>query len=113
MSQSLSEGNMPAATVPPETIRRHVQPETKTADSKGRIALGGKFANRHVIIEWINETEFVVKMARIIPESEAWLYDNPQALAAVRKGLAQARAGKTTRGPDLNDDAKLIAELED
>lgn len=32
----------------------------------------------------------------LIPESEKWLYDNPTALASVRKGLADAAAGRTT-----------------
>ncbi len=31
-----------------------------------------------------------------IPESEKWLYDNPTALASVRKGLADAAAGRIT-----------------
>jgi hypothetical protein len=31
----------------------------------------------------------------LIPESEKWLYDNPTALASVRKGLADAAAGRT------------------
>lgn len=85
---------------------------TKTADSKGRVVLGGRFANRPVIIEKLSDTEMIVKLARVIPEREAWLYENPEALAAVRSGLAHARAGKLTKGPDLDADAKLVAELE-
>jgi predicted transcriptional regulator len=30
-----------------------------------------------------------------IPASEEWLYRNPKALASVRRGLADAAAGKT------------------
>jgi hypothetical protein len=85
----------------------------KTADSKGRVSLGGQFANRAVLIEQLNDTEVLVKMARVIPESEAWLFENPVALAAVRNGLAQARAGETNEGPDLASDEALIAQLED
>ena len=82
-------------------------------DSKGRIALGVKFANRSVIVEKLSETEVVVKLARVIAEREAWLYENAEALASVRKGLAQARAGNLSRGPDLNANSQLISELED
>jgi hypothetical protein len=85
---------------------------TKMGDSKGRVVLGGRFANRPVIIEKLSETELIVKLARVIPESEAWLYENPAALAAIRAGLADARAGRLTEGPDLKLDAKLAAELE-
>jgi hypothetical protein len=85
----------------------------KTTDNKGRVVLGGSFANRQVIIQRLSDTEVVVKLARVIPESEAWLYDNPKALNAVRTGLAQARTGKLAKGPDLDADAKVANELED
>ncbi|HEY8750873.1 MAG TPA: hypothetical protein VIM11_23010 [Tepidisphaeraceae bacterium] len=85
---------------------------TKTADNKGRVVLGSRFANRAVIIEKLNETEIIVKLARVIPEKEAWLYENAQALAAVRTGLAEARAGKVTRGPDVGVDSKFATKLE-
>jgi hypothetical protein len=85
---------------------------SRTTDSKGRVALGGKFANRPVIIEELSDTEIIVKLARMIPEREAWLYEDPVALAAVRTGLAHARAGRLTQGPDVDADAKLAAELE-
>ncbi len=91
----------------------NAQSVTKTADSKGRVVLGRSFANRHVIVEQISETEVVVKMARVIPESEAWLYDNSAALNSVRTGLAQARTGEFVQGPDVAADEAFAAELED
>lgn len=51
----------------------------KTADSKGRISLGQRFANKPVIIEDISDTEVKISMARVIPEREMWLYENPEA----------------------------------
>jgi hypothetical protein len=87
--------------------------EIKTTDEKSRVVLSKKFANRTVIVEEVSETEVLVKLARVIPEREAWLYENPAALAAVRRGLAQIRAGEVSPGPDLEADAKLVAELED
>jgi predicted transcriptional regulator len=35
------------------------------------------------------------RIAHTVPESDKWLYDNPTALASVRKGLADAAAGRT------------------
>lgn len=86
---------------------------TKTADPKGRVALGGDFANRAVIVERLSDTEVLVKLARVIPESEAWIYENAEALGSVRRGLAQARARQAGQGPDLEADSRLAAELED
>ena len=85
---------------------------TKTTDNKGRVVLGGRFANRAVIVQELSDTEVVIKLARDIPESEAWLYENSEALAAVRMGLTQARAGEVTQAPDVHADAALAAKLE-
>jgi hypothetical protein len=86
---------------------------TKAADSKGRIALGPHFANRTVILEAVSETELHIKLARVVPEQEAWLYENPDALNSVRTGLAQAKGGKFSKGPTLGADAKLLAQIEE
>ena len=90
------------------------QARHKSTDSKGRVSLGGHFANRAVIVEHRSDDEVIVRLARVIPEREAWLYENPKALASVRRGLNQARKGNATRNPpDLKAAAKLAAQLED
>ena len=86
---------------------------TRQVDSKGRLTLGEKFAGRTVIVREIDETEIAVKLARIVPEREAWLYENPVALGMLRAGLAQSRAGELAAPPDLAADAKLAKKLED
>ena len=53
-----------------------------------------------------------MQRARVIPESEAWLYENQEALASVRRGLKQASARKLSDGPDLNEAARLADRLE-
>jgi hypothetical protein len=98
---------------PAPTVKRGPRATTKTADSKGRVVLGGEFANRPLIVEQVSETEVLITMARVIPEHEAWLYENHHALAAVRRGLAQARARKLVEAPDLDADGKLAAKLQD
>jgi hypothetical protein len=86
---------------------------TKTADSKGRITLGDRFANRTVIIEDIDETEVRVTLARVVPEREMWLHDNRKAKAMVMHGIEEATAGKFAKGPDLAAAAKLADSIED
>jgi hypothetical protein len=86
--------------------------QTKNTDSKGRLTLGEAFANRTVIVEQ-RGSELVLHLARVIPEGEAWLYDNPTALGAVRRGLKQARSRKLSDGPDLGKAAKLAKKLGD
>lgn len=101
---------------PQSSVPQSPSPITKITDQKGRVLLGGKFANRSVIIESISETEVVIKLARVIPESEAWLYENPTALQMVRTGLEQARSGNiSSEGsatPNLNADASFADKLE-
>ena len=94
------------------TARTHLR--HKNTDSKGRVSLGGHFANRAVIVEHRSDDEVIVRLARVIPEREAWLYENPKALASVRRGLDQARKGNVTKAaPNLKAAAKLAEQLED
>jgi len=85
---------------------------TKNTDSKGRITLGEAYANRTLIVEQ-RGTDIVLHLARVIPERETWLYESPAALAAVRRGLKQARSRKLSDGPDLSRAARIAGTLED
>lgn len=86
---------------------------TRNTDSKGRITLGESFANRTMIVEERGD-EIVLRLARVIPEREAWLYESKEALASLRRGLKQARARKFARkGPDLGAAAELASRLHD
>jgi hypothetical protein len=95
-------------------MANRIQARHKSTDSKGRVTLGGHFANRAVIVEHLGKDEVVIRLARVIPEGEAWLYENPKALASVRRGLDQARKGNIAKTPpDLKAAAKLADQLED
>ncbi len=86
----------------------------KTADSKGRINFGKRFANQTVIIEEIDATEVRVTKAQVIPQRELWLHRNTKAKASVLRGLAEARAGKTAKiPPNLKQDERLVEQLGD
>lgn len=87
---------------------------TKIADSKGRVALGSRFAHCTFIIDDSDVGKIILKPAVAIPAQEAWLYENQTALNLVRQGLAQAREGKFSKSPpNLAQDADLAAELEE
>ncbi len=97
-----------------DEMATNTQARHKTTDSKGRVTLGGHFANRAVIVEHRSADEVVVRLARVIPERDVWLYENPKALASVRRGLDQARKGNVSKNPpDLKAAAKLAKQLED
>ena len=87
--------------------------QTRNTDSKGRITLGEAFSNRTLLMETRGD-EIVLRLARVIPEREAWLYDNGEALASVRRGLKEAKAGTFARkGPDLGAARKLADRIQD
>ena len=87
---------------------------TKNVDSKGRLTLGESFANRTVLVEDRGKGELLIKLARVIPEREAWLYENKEAVASVRRGLNQAASHKfAIKGPDLTAAAALSELLQE
>lgn len=86
-----------------------MQTTTKLTDAKGRITLGSDFADKTFLVEQ-DGSVFTLRLAKVIPEAEAWLYDNPVALEAVRQGLQQARLGTyAKKAPDLTK-ARRIAD---
>ena len=74
---------------------------TKTVDSRGRVTLGSRYANRLVIVREQEDGTLKIIPAEAVPAREAWLYKNPEALKAVRQGLEEAQAGRFAEGPDL------------
>jgi hypothetical protein len=45
--------------------------------------------------------DVVLTFCRIVPEREAWLWENDRAIAMVKRGLDEAARGEITEGPDL------------
>lgn len=87
----------------------------KVADSKGRLALGGRYANATMIVEESEDGAVItLKRAVTIPVNETWLFRNPKALDLVLRGLEEARAGKlSATPPDLDADEAWVDDLED
>ena len=73
----------------------------KTVDEKGRLTLGREFAGRTVVVEEEVDGAVVVRFCRVVPEREAWLWENESANAMVTRGLKQAHDGEIGDGPDL------------
>ena len=86
---------------------------TKTVDAKGRLALGPDWAGSLAIVRDLGRGVIEVTRAEAIPASEAWLFKNPEALAAVRQGLAEAQSGQFVEGPDLNAGRSLAEAIGD
>ncbi len=86
----------------------------KTVDSKGRVSLGQRFANKPVIIEDLSDTEIKISLARVIPEREMWLWQNPEARDTVLSALERLKRGEFAEDPpDLEADEELVSQLED
>lgn len=70
----------------------------KTIDGKGRLTLGREFAGRTVKVERNNDG-ITVTFVRMVPDREAWLWENETAKGTVDRGLAQAERGELGDGP--------------
>lgn len=65
-------------------------------DSKGRVALGvlakGVSSFRVTVDE---DNRVILEPYSEVPSREKWLFDNAEALDSVKRGLADAKAGRT------------------
>jgi hypothetical protein len=79
---------------------------TKILDKKGRLSLGPRFANQLVIVDDSDSTRIVITPAKVVPEHEAWLYHNEEALKSVLTGIQQAQNDRYATDPsDVDADA--------
>jgi hypothetical protein len=78
---------------------------TKTVDARGRLSLGPEYANRLVIVQERDDGALEIIPAEAVPAREAWLHKNPEAMEAVRQGLAEARDARFAEAPDLDAEA--------
>ena len=70
-------------------------PVTLRPDAKGRIALGKLARGVSSFHASIDESgRIILEPYAEIPAREKWLFDNQPALAAVKRGLSQAAAGR-------------------
>lgn len=67
-----------------------LRPDTKGRVALGKLALG--VSSFHATTD--DKGRIILEPYTEIPASEKWLFDNKPALAAVKKGLSQAGAGR-------------------
>ncbi len=72
-------------------ISEFAQPDAKKRLSLGE-ALGGATAYN---IYRNNHGQLILDPVKAVPASEMWLYENPQALASVKRGLRESAEGKS------------------
>jgi hypothetical protein len=73
-------------------------PALRTIDDKGRLTLGREFAGRTVQVER-NRDGVLITFFRMVPDREAWLWENETAKGMVDRGLEQAKRGDLNDGP--------------
>lgn len=71
-------------------------PTEVRADSAGRIGLGKAMSGKLFQARAQPDGTIVLVPARVIPEREAWVFENPQRLTALDAAMAEAESGKTT-----------------
>ena len=73
--------------------------ESVKPDAKKRVVLGGVIAGEGITYHVYSNRlgQIVLDPQVTIPASEAWLFNNPDALAAVRQGLSDAGEGRVSR----------------
>lgn len=68
-------------------------------DAKKRLTLGQVLQEEGVAYNVYRNRlgQIMLDPVKAVPVSETWLYDNPPALAAVKRGLADSAAGRTRK----------------
>lgn len=54
-----------------------MEAQVKTIGASGQISLGKEYAGRPVLVEEIEQGVWLIKTARIIPDSEMWMHEEP------------------------------------
>ncbi len=70
-----------------------MEAQVKTIGSSGQISLGKEYAGRPVLIEEIEQGVWLIKTARIIPDSEMWMHEEP-AKSRIEKAIKWAEKQK-------------------
>lgn len=96
--------------MPPALIKDshfHLVTEFAQPDAKRRLTLGAAAEGAGAYNVYRNALgQLILDPVRAIPASEAWLHEDPAALASVRRGLEQSARGETHDLGDFTRHAK-------
>lgn len=68
----------------------------KTVGASGQISLGKEYAGRPVLIEELEEGVWIIKTAKIIPDREIWMHEEPT-MSRIDKAIVHAEKNKPTQ----------------
>lgn len=71
-----------------------IEAELKRPDSAGRITIGREHKDKLFAVQPQPNGDILLSPVVVRHEREVWLYDNPEALASVKRGLAQSARGE-------------------
>jgi hypothetical protein len=94
-----------------EVNEKFMPVDTRPLDSKHRITLGGRLYRLMLSKMKIDsyrvfvgkEGDILLRPAVSIPSKEAWIYRNPEVIGKIRKGLQEAKEGRTEKVEDLEE----------
>lgn len=84
--------------------------EIRKLDSSGRLTLGKEKAGEQYEVTEASDGTIVLTPVAVIPKRELWLWQNPEALASVKRGLEQSARGG---GRSLGSFAQYVDEPDD
>ncbi len=80
------------------------------SDSRGRIQLGPAAVDKDFRVEFGEDGTIFLTPVVFIPEREAWLYKNEEAMERIRRGLADAAAGRVSESKSFAEYADVEIE---
>lgn len=80
--------------------------EVKVVGASGQISLGKKYAGQRVLIEQVEEGVWLIKVAKVIPENEAWMHTEPG-----KSKIDRAIAWAEKNPPEETDLEKLSGRI--
>ncbi|MEI8282286.1 MAG: hypothetical protein WCG75_07770 [Armatimonadota bacterium] len=81
--------------------------ELREPDRAGRINIGKEYSGKIFAIQHLANGDIVLSPMVVRHEREDWLFQNPEALDSVMRGIEQSAAGKTK---SLGSFAKYAAD---